>query len=57
MYSHESECETSTKDDSVSYSLFLYHLLAAKSLILLSSDSDDAVALYHFKHCSNISAT
>ena len=30
MYSHESECETSTKDDSVSYSLFLYHLLGSQ---------------------------
>ena len=44
MHSNEAECETSTKDDSVSCFKFLYRLLAAKSLILLSSNSDDAVA-------------
>lgn len=60
QYSHGVDGEGWTKDDSVSCFKFLYLLLAARSLILFSSSSDDVVAsswcLYHFKQCSNISA-
>ena len=45
---HRVECEVWINDDSVSCFRFLYLLLAAISLILLRSNSDDAVASSSF---------